>query len=62
MSHFDDFYGSDNYSGYHNNIVVDQSTEVVCHTQTVEIIQQQLAVLREYAKKCAFCIVYFPEP
>ncbi|KAF8483204.1 hypothetical protein JB92DRAFT_2762966 [Gautieria morchelliformis] len=51
MSNFDNFYGSDNYSGYHNNIVVDQSKEVVCHSQTVEIIQQQLAVLREYAKK-----------
>lgn len=51
MSNFDNFYGSDNYSGYHNNIVVDKSTEVVCHSQTVEVIQQQLVVLREYAKK-----------
>ena len=51
MANFDDFYGSDNYSGYHNTITVDQSKEVVCHTQTIEVVQQQLAVLREYAKK-----------
>jgi len=55
MSNFDDFYGSDNFSGFHNSVVeVDQTSEqevVVCHSQTVEIIQQQLAVLREYAKK-----------
>lgn len=51
MSHFDDFYGSDNYSGYHNQITVDHSKEIVCHSQSVEIVQQQLAVLREYVKK-----------
>ncbi|KAF8576374.1 hypothetical protein K439DRAFT_1367446 [Ramaria rubella] len=51
MSNFDDFYGADNFSGFHNTVTVDQSQEVVCHDQTVEIIQQQLAVLREYAKK-----------
>lgn len=51
MSNFDGFYGSDNYSGFHNTITVDQSTEVVCHSETIEIVQQQLAVLREYAKK-----------
>lgn len=51
MSHFDDFYGSDNFSGFHNKITLTQEKEVVCHSQSVEIIQQQLAVLREYAKK-----------
>jgi len=52
MSNFDDFYGVDNYSGYHNSIVVDESYPVVvCHSQQVEIIQQQLAVIREYAKR-----------
>jgi len=52
MSHFDDFYGVDNYSGFHNTISESHEEEhVVCHSQTVEIIQQQLVVLREYAKK-----------
>jgi len=51
MSNFDDFYGSDNYSGFHNTISVSHEKEVVCHSQSVEVIQQQLAVLREYVKK-----------
>jgi len=51
MYNFDDFYGSDNYSGFHNTITVSQEKEVVCHSQTIEIVQQQLVVLREYAKK-----------
>jgi hypothetical protein len=52
LSNFDDFYGVDNFSGYHNTIVVDEEQPVVvCHSQPVEIIQQQLAVIREYAKR-----------
>ncbi|KAF8524939.1 hypothetical protein BU17DRAFT_42445 [Hysterangium stoloniferum] len=52
LGHFDDFYGVDNFSGFHNTITESHEEEhVVCHSQTVEIIQQQLVVLREYAKK-----------
>jgi hypothetical protein len=42
----------DNFSGYHNSIIVDEEQPVVvCHSQTVEVVQQQLAVIREYAKR-----------
>jgi len=49
MSHFDDFYGSDDFSGSSQVLVKDK--EVVCHDQKVEIVQQHLAVIREYYKK-----------
>lgn len=52
MSNFDDFYGVNNFSGFHNSITeVSTSEELVCHSQSIEIIQQQLVVLREYAKR-----------
>jgi len=51
LSGFDNFYGVDNFSGFHNTITVDESQSIVCHDQTIVIVQQQLAVLREYAKK-----------
>ncbi|KAF8501334.1 hypothetical protein BU17DRAFT_58889 [Hysterangium stoloniferum] len=49
MSHFDDFYGSDDFSGVSQTLV--KKKEIVCHSQSIEIIQQQLAVIREYYKK-----------
>jgi len=51
MSDFDNFNGVDNFSGFHSSITESHEEVVVCHSQTVEIIQQQLAVIREYAKK-----------
>ena len=49
MSHFDDFYGSSDYSGVSQTLVKEK--EVVCHTETVEIVQQRLSVIREWYKK-----------
>lgn len=52
LSNFDNFYGSDDFA--HHNIkqtVVKQDSELVCHSETVTIIQQRLAVLQEMAKK-----------
>lgn len=49
MSNFDDFYGADDYSGTSQTLV--KTKEVVCHTETIEIVQQQLAVIREWYKK-----------
>ncbi|KAF8903113.1 hypothetical protein CPB84DRAFT_1678317, partial [Gymnopilus junonius] len=52
LSGFDNFYGSDNFSGeISKQIIVEQQKEVVCHSQTVEIIQQRLLVLQEMAKR-----------
>jgi len=49
---FDDFYGAGNFAGFHNNrVFVSQEQELVCHTQSIEIVQQRLTVLREMAKR-----------
>jgi len=49
---FDSFYGSDDFS-HHNfhQTIVEQGSELVCHSEQVVIIQQRLAVLQEMAKK-----------
>jgi hypothetical protein len=52
MSNFDSFYGSDNFSGeISKTIVVKQKEEVVCHSESITIIQQRLVVLQEMAKR-----------
>jgi len=52
MSNFDSFYGSDNFSGeISKTVVVKQKEEVVCHSETITIIQQRLLVLQEMAKR-----------
>ncbi|PPR04500.1 hypothetical protein CVT24_013106 [Panaeolus cyanescens] len=49
---FDNFYGSDNFIGHiESQVVVKQDSELVCHTQAIEIIQQRLLVLQEMAKR-----------
>lgn len=52
MSNFDNFYGSDNFSGeISKTVVVKEKTEVVCRSESVTIIQQRLLVLQEMAKR-----------
>jgi len=51
MSNFDNFNGQSNFGGTENKIVVEQETVRVCHSVQVEVIQQQLTVIREFAKK-----------
>ncbi|KAJ3498943.1 hypothetical protein NLJ89_g10156 [Agrocybe chaxingu] len=52
LSGFDDFYGSDNYSGKVSSVtIIEQESQLVCHTQKIEIIQQRLLILQEMAKK-----------
>lgn len=52
LSGFDNFYGSDNFSGeISKQVVIEQEKEVVCHSESVEIIQQRLVVLQEMAKR-----------
>jgi len=55
LANFDNFYGVDNFDGSHfsseSQVIVKQEQEVVCHTQRVELIQQQLVVLQEMAKR-----------
>jgi hypothetical protein len=49
---FDSFYGSDDFAHFHSSqTVVKQDSELVCHSETVTIIQQRLVVLQEMAKK-----------
>ncbi|KAJ7017823.1 hypothetical protein C8F04DRAFT_978452, partial [Mycena alexandri] len=52
LSGFDNFYGSDDFAHHNmNQVVVKQSSDLVCHSEEVTIIQQRLAVLQEMAKK-----------
>ncbi|KIM39864.1 hypothetical protein M413DRAFT_186043 [Hebeloma cylindrosporum] len=54
LSGFDNFYGSDNFDNSHfseSSITVVKEKEVVCHSESVEIIQQRLLVLQEMAKR-----------
>jgi len=48
---FDNFYGADNYSGHLKEVNVVHEDQLVCHAQQIEIVQQRLLVLQEYAKK-----------
>ncbi|KIJ28357.1 hypothetical protein M422DRAFT_189832 [Sphaerobolus stellatus SS14] len=49
MSNFDNFYGISNFAGVSETVVTDKT--VVCESQSVEIVQQYLAVIREYYKR-----------
>ncbi|KAJ3574721.1 hypothetical protein NP233_g1579 [Leucocoprinus birnbaumii] len=54
FGNFDNFYGVDNFDGsvhVSQKIVVEQQQQLVCHTQSIEIIQQRLLVLQEMAKR-----------
>jgi hypothetical protein len=48
---FDDFYGQDNFASSLNVQTVVSDNVLVCHSFSVEIIQQRLAVLQEFAKR-----------
>jgi len=52
LNGFDNFYGSNDFSGSsYSTTVVEQQEEIVCHSESVEIIQQRLLVLQEMAKR-----------
>lgn len=54
MSSFDNFYGSSNFDNSEfseKSITVVKEQEVVCHSESIEIIQQRLLVLQEMAKR-----------
>jgi len=55
MDNFDNFFGSENFCGSVSTQTVVTETEqesvVVCHSQSIEIIQQRLLVLQEMAKR-----------
>jgi len=52
LNGFDDFYGSDNFRGsQRQQIIIEQDEQLVCHSQSIEIIQQRLLVLQEMAKR-----------
>lgn len=54
MSGFDNFYGSSNFDNSHfseQSITVVKEKEVVCHSESIVIIQQRLLVLQEMAKR-----------
>jgi hypothetical protein len=52
MSNFDNFYGSDNFSGeISKTVIIEQQEEIVCHSESITFIQQRLLVLQEMAKR-----------
>jgi len=52
FDNFDNFYGVDNFdSSVHFSQQIDTTSQVVCHTEAIEIIQQRLLVLQEMAKR-----------
>lgn len=52
MSGFDNFYGSNDFSGSSfSEKVVEEDSKLVCHSESVTIIQQRLLVLQEMAKR-----------
>ncbi len=54
FSGFDNFYGSDNFVGDFSTsetIVTAETSELVCHSESIVIIQQRLLVLQEMAKR-----------
>ncbi len=60
MSNFDNFYGSGNFDNSHFSsssiTVVEQEQELVCHSESIEIIQQRLLVLQEMAKRLVIAL------
>lgn len=50
LSGFDDFFGSDNFCAQ-NNVQTVLSQTVECHSEQIVVIQQQLAILQEFAKR-----------
>ncbi|KAF9468105.1 hypothetical protein BDZ94DRAFT_1247193 [Collybia nuda] len=52
LKNFDSFNGQDNFDGSRNaQIIIVQEQQVVCRRQDARIIQQQLAILQELAKR-----------
>jgi len=50
LDNFDNFYGIDNFDSSLNVQTV-TSTELVCHTVSIDVIQQQMAILIENMKR-----------
>ncbi|EJD48926.1 hypothetical protein AURDEDRAFT_85175 [Auricularia subglabra TFB-10046 SS5] len=51
VADFDSFYGLGNFGGHHNVQTVLTQVNQVCEVQTVSLVQQQLAIIAEYAKR-----------
>lgn len=52
LSGFDNFYGSDNFRGdIRKQVIVEENEQVICRSESIEIIQQRLLVLQELAKR-----------
>ncbi|KAF5341396.1 hypothetical protein D9758_012250 [Tetrapyrgos nigripes] len=52
LSGFDNFYGSDNFCGViQDQTIVEQQDVLVCHSVSIEIVQQRLLILQEMAKR-----------
>jgi len=50
LDHFDDFFGQGNFNGCNNQQTILSET-VTCQTQEITVIQQQLSIVTEFAKR-----------
>jgi len=53
LSNFDSFYGSEDFAhvSFTQTVTEQESSTLVCHSESIVIIQQRLAVLQEMAKR-----------
>ena len=52
MSNFDDFFGQDNFdSSFNEQVIIEQDEELVCSSLDIQIVQQRLSILMEFAKR-----------
>jgi hypothetical protein len=51
LNGFDDFFGADNFGGFRNDKTVIEKEKVVCRSERIEIVQRNLIVLQEIAKR-----------
>ena len=51
LNGFDNFFGSGNFNGFNNQQVILIEQAPVCQASQILLIQQQLAIMQEFAKQ-----------
>jgi len=51
LNNFDNFFGAGNFNGFNNQQVIVLENSPVCQASDILFIQQQLAIMQEFAKQ-----------
>jgi len=51
LNNFDNFFGAGNFNGFNNQQVIVLENSPVCQASDILLIQQQLAIMQEFAKQ-----------